>query len=361
MQEIASTDAPVHKGLIYRIDLRAESAVKSINSAVSYASQVTDQLSAVYGTAIDYPVPQFSIDVDRAYQNRELAQVLHNVPILHEPRREYNHQAYLSFYSRLDRLRLNDGKSAMRIDRALHYLRNSYLEQDPIDRFEDSWVALEAINPLTRRKYSRPTTYKRKCKNCDRDLFCRACNAQVCEGDNASGIDYIITQLLGQTQDAAKRLRTKRIDIVHARTGFAAVLNCIGELTQLAQRAVIAGTLDFLGFSKGEVSSLLQTMLPIATTPRVIVSATLENLSVEALKTYQKYPQLYLRCCECVTANRLQAHSREALPLAVQLLIGIQHFQGNWEILEMNLPVQVDSAIAGPAPEVIARKWNSSR
>src|SRR5687767_70511 len=152
-----------HAGLIYTVELNADGILESLQSAVSYTRHITDQLSLVHGVMIEHPYPQFSIDIASDTPDRELAQVLYNVPIIHEPRRDYNHSLYNDFHGRLDALRRQKPTEAQRIDRALHYLRNSCYEQDPIDQFEDTWVALEAINPLIRNKYTRPTTYRQHC------------------------------------------------------------------------------------------------------------------------------------------------------------------------------------------------------
>jgi len=352
----AGDASPKHAGLIYTVEVSAKHIWESINKAVSYVRHVTDQISTIHRVAIEYPVPQFSIDIEKAYSHRELAQVLYNVPALHQPRRTLDSDLYKKFYDRLDELRQDCPKSANRIDRVLHYLRSSYIEQEPIDRFEDAWVALETINPLIRRKYAQPTTYQRKCPKCKKDLSCRSCNEEIKEPDNASGIDYIFTELLQETQAMAKKVRGKRLDIVHARANFTTILNDIHPQTRLAQRAVIAGVLDILGIPKEQVTNYLREILPLTGDPHVTVCAILYDLPVESLGTRTKYPQLFLQSCQIEVQNRHEVHAGEICPIAAQLNIGIQDFSGTWDLLEARLLLETDPDNKDSAIQIIASK-----
>lgn len=356
MQEGRAGSPPKHAGLIYTVEVSADHIVDSINMATSYVRHVTDGLTVAHGAVIEYPMPQFSIDIDSANAGRELAQVLYDVPALQQPRRTYNNEAYTDFYNYLDSLRQNDHRTAKRIDRALHYLRSSCLEVDPVDRFEDVWVALEAINPRIREKYNQSTTYPSKCPNCNNDLLCRNCGKVIRNPDNASGTDYIITRMLGKTPDVAKKLRGKRIDIVHARATFSSVLKDLPEYTLLAQRAVVIGVLDLLDIPTEQRSNFIREMLPITGAPRVIVSATLYDLRVDELRTRDKYPQLYLRFCEMEVRNRTVSHEGEIRPIAVQLNIGIHNYSGEWDLLEVRSWLEIDPEENGPMTQIYGVK-----
>lgn len=357
LQEDTSGSPPKHAGLIYTVEVSTDNIVDSIHIATSYARHITDDLSVAHGAMIEYPLPQFSIDINSAYADRELAQILYNVPALQQPRRIHNHEAYTDFHSHLDRLRRDNSKTAKRIDRALHYLRSSYLEVDSVDRFEDAWVALEAVNPRIREKYAQPTTYQRKCPNCRSDLFCQTCGKEIRNSDNASGIDYIITDMLEKTPDIAKKLREKRIDIVHARAAFSSVMQDLPELTHLAQRAAVAGVLDLLDIPNEQRFSFFCEILPITCVPRVIVSAILYDLRVDDLGTKDKYPQLYLRrFCQKEVPNRTESHAGEIRPLTAQLPIGIHNYSGKWDLLEVRSWIEVDPEESGPTTQIYAIK-----
>jgi hypothetical protein len=347
---------PKHTGLIYTVDIIAKNIVESIHKAISHGRHITDQISVVHGVVIEYPLPQFSIDIEQTNEDRELAQVIYNVPVFQLPRRPYEHDFYNSFYNLLDKLRRENAKSAMRIDRALHYLRSSYLEKDLVDQFEDAWVALEAINPIIRKKYSQPNTYQRKCPECKKDLFCQNCSSSIRDADNASGVDYIITQLLAKSPAVASKLRKKRIDIVHARAPLSVVLKNIANKTHLAQRAAIAGILDILDFPKDKWLCSMPEILPVKIAPVIIVRATLFNLPVETLKAQTKYPQLHLKSCEKLLPNLSEVHSGELRPLAAKLHIGIYNFNGKWNIIEVNSLLEVGIEEDESITQIIAVK-----
>lgn len=356
IQEGRADSPPMHAGLIYTVEVSADHIVDSINMATSYVRHVIDGLSVVHGAVIEDPMPQFSIDINSANANRELTQFLYNVPVLQQPRRTYNNEAYTIFFNYLDRLRQNDHRTAKRIDRALHYFRSSCLEVDPVDQFEDVWVALEAINPRIREKYNQSTTYPRKCPKCKKDLLCRHCGKEIRNPDNASGTDYIITRMIGKTSEVAKKLRGKRIDIVHSRATFSSVLKDLPEYTLLAQRAVVIGILDLLDIPAEQRSNLIREMLPITGAPRVIVSATLYDLRVDELKTENKYPQIYLKSCQKEVQNRTESHEGEIRPIALQLHIGMRNYSGKWDLLEVRSWLKIDPEDNGPMTQIYGVK-----
>ena len=321
---------------------------------------MTDQLSVVHGVVIDYPLPQFSIDISPEFPDRELAQVLYNVPVIHEPRRELDDSLYRSFHARLDDLRQRALRDAKRLDRAMHYLRASFSEHDPIDQFEDAWVALESINPLIQRKYSAPTSYQPRCAKCQHLLRCAVCEVEVSAPDSASGIDYLIQHILKEDASIAKAVRGKRNDIVHSRADFATVLKDIVKHVGVAQRAVVAGILDLLELSPEEQSTMLRTMLPIAGKPQVVVSCVLYDLPVHELNGRRKYPQLRLECVECATLCTPEAHARAHRPMAAQLTISIQDFAGRWKLHhEVPGTVVVDPAEGESTVQIITRQLST--
>jgi hypothetical protein len=318
-----------HAGLIYTVDLHAEHIIQAIDRATSYARAITDQLAAVHGTMIDNPVPQFSIDMAPEAERRGFAQIFYNMPILHEPRREYDQALYSDVFARLDQFRKVDPEHGQRIGHALHYLRNSYSEQDPVDRFEDAYVALEAIDRLIRKKHAL----------------------------TKSGIDYIITHLLRESSGVAKAVRDKRNDIVHARAKFTKVLKDIVPNTRVAQRAAIAGVFDLLGVPQEFRAIAARDFLPIAGPPRIIVQCTLYDLAVEQLLAQPKYPGLQLHPGEMAVPARPQSHAREAPPNAVQLLIDMTGYAGRWDLGEISLFFGVDPAQGVHAVELSAMKF----
>lgn len=346
-----------HAGLIYTVEVSAEHILESLKKAVLYARYITDQLAVVHGAMIDYPLPQFSIDIAQDVPDRELAQVFYNVPIIHEPRREYNLLSYEAFDSRLKELRQERPEDAQRIDRALHYLRSSFSEHDPIDQFEDAWVALEAINPLIRKKYAQGTTYQQHCSKCNGLLRCAQCNSAISAPDNASGIDYIIEKLLGCPQSVSKAVRGQRNDIVHARAKFTRVLGHLVGNIRVAQRAGVAGILDVLEFPQEQRATIQRAMLPIAAPPQAVVTCILYDLPVKTLAAQPVYPQLSLLAVERVIPNTPEAHAGAHRPMDAQFSVTVQNFGGRWELRrEVHALVEVDAEAQPPTVLINASK-----
>src|SRR6185369_16473260 len=101
---------------------------------------------------------------------------------LEKIRRAFNDVVFRPFHDLMvavesaDEARPKNDRLAPRVNRALHYLRRSYLESDPIDRFEDVAAALQSLDPLLRRKFGLPTAYDPKC-SCGQILTCKHCGA----------------------------------------------------------------------------------------------------------------------------------------------------------------------------------------
>ena len=324
LQKVKDYEPLQHEGLIYTVEIMSDHIVNSIHSAITHVRHVTDQLSVLHGVEIEYPRARFAIDIDPTSKDRELAQVLWNVPIFYQPRRSYDHKFYKTFHDNLDKLRSINEKDARRIDRALHYLRSSYAEEEPIDKFQDAWVALESINPLIRSKFNLPTTRSPKCPSCG--------SALKPVPDDWSGIRHIVTNLLGEQLEKAKRLRDKRVEIEHATVSLVDMLQDLPDLTSLAQRAVLMGVLEVLEIIAEDRSKILCDVLPIFGPPVLIVTGKTFDFPLEILSKYDKYPQLCLKSCQILKPNREESHMGESQPHAVQLEICIQNYSGEWNL-----------------------------
>lgn len=355
MEGNSKDEPPVHGGLIYTIELDAETITQALDEAVAITRHIADQMSFVHRVGIGHPRPRFAVDIDPSHPNRELAQVL-DAPQLHQPRRVYEELLYKQVFSAIDRLRQQSPRDALRIDRAFHYLRNSYLEDDPIDRFEDAWTALEALNRLIQWKHDQPTTYQRKCK-CGQDLICSNCQRQFLVPDNASGIDYVITDLLQESEEKAKNLRQRRNAIVHAYSPLAEILDGIVEFTRLAQQAVVAGVLDILGLSEEQVPGAQREVLAVAESSRLLVVADLYDLSIEDLEGQREYPQLFLQGIEVEITATPQASAGEARPMGAQVYVGIKHYNGEWDIKEVCWWLVLDPEQSETLPSLMPKKW----
>ena len=198
------------------------------------------------------------------------------------------------------------------------------------------------MNPMVQKEYSLRTTRQRTCPNCKTGVFCRECNTEIHDSDGSSGIRHIVTEILQSSEDEAKKLREKRNSIVHGYAEFSSVFQDLNAMTELAQRAGIAGVLTVLGFPQQDIAGYLRGMLPLVGSRRAIVTAILYDLPIDLLKTGGKYPQLYLQYAEIAVPNRIETYRGELRPLASELHIGIRDFSGAWDLIELQVWPMID-------------------
>lgn len=327
-----------HQGIRYTVEVEATDILGAITVAKGLASHTADMLSMAGTVAIEDPVPLFAIDCEPSQNDREFAQVIHDAPQLRQFRRAINEADFSVLFDGLQRIRQTNPRRAYRLDRALRYLRQGTLETDALDKFEDLWVGLEAINPLLRENYQTSTTFKRKCASCGNVLNCASCKAEAHAPDNSSGIDYIVTEVLGLSGDDARLLRRKRIQIVHSTATFLQVSENLGRATEIARTALIAGIHDVLDLPSDALTRLLRQPLAIVGNASLTVVATLVDLPMTILDTRERYPQLKLEALELVlptdpNADRNLPHppTPDTDPLdvqAVQVVVSAIDFTG---------------------------------
>lgn len=286
-----------HVGVLFTAEVDAPGILEAIALAKGRSSQIADLLTTAQSTAIEDPIPLFALDIDPTKPDREFAQMIYNAPQLRDFRRVLDDEEFRLLSEALDALRASDERSAARVDRALHYLRQSILEGDPIDRFEDLWAGLESINHLIRKKYDSPVRYEVMCPRCKYPLLCSECREQVAAPDNASGIDYIVTTLLKLPGSEARLLRSKRIQIAHSTAQLPDVLENLEHATNVARMTLLAGIYDIIGLPI-EPSFLRRKPLQIVGNAPLTVVAVLHDLPMSALEAGTPYPQLKLEVLE---------------------------------------------------------------
>lgn len=241
-------------------------------------------------------------------------------------------------FKALDISRSGNLRAYRRIDRALHYLRQSALETDAVDKFEDLWVGLESINPLIREKFAVGTSYRPTCKHCGDQLACAKCATQVESPDNASGIDHIVENLLSLPTSDAKLLRAKRIQIAHSTKSFRELFVNLASATEIARRALIAGIHNLLQLPAEMLPVLGREPLSLVGNASITVVATLVDLPLSQLESADHYPQLKLEALELVLPTDPNADPNLPHPptpdtdplnvLAVQVVVSPVNFAG---------------------------------
>jgi hypothetical protein len=206
----------------------------------------------------------------------------------------------------IEKVRHSDqnGNLLPRLDRALRYLRCSNLETDPIDKFEDLSNALQSLEPRLREKYHSPTKFQRECASCGQPLICKSCGEEIMGQDNFSGVDHLVTTLLGRSRKDARRLRDKRNDIVHSIEEFGSMLRDLSELTELAAQVVVMRILELLGADPNLRATLDRRALGIVSTHELVVVVVLHGATREKIEQQQNYPAVRLHGAETVRPNR---------------------------------------------------------
>ena len=265
----------------YSIRTTAIGPIAAINKAEAYISYLNDVLVFVQGAAIGDPKPFMAIDLDPRFPNREFAQAIYfDFPEFRSRRRLDIDNLRLFFEERLEAF--NDQRGKRRLVRALHLLRRSHLERDPIDRFEDLWTALEAINPLVRQKYSIHRDYSVDCSNCRSPLACQNCGQAVTTVDNLSGMRHVICDMLDE-EDQWPALRRMRVAIVHSLDDPKEIAEDIPPKIEVLRKALIAGILDLLDVPPGETPRFDHPPLPLSTQPQFVIRGEFLDLAAEAV------------------------------------------------------------------------------
>jgi hypothetical protein len=233
----------------------------------------------------------------------------------------------------------------------MHYLRSSYLELDPIDRFEDAWVALEALNPLIRDKHKLPTTYQGKCSDC---------GAPTGQPNSTPALEYLLGTLLKLDATTIRQVRGKRIDIVHARENADTVVDGIDNATVIAQRAVLAGIYDVLDLTPESSVLALKRPLTLPTMPNLTINARIRGLTLDAMRQHGSYPQLKLLGIETMV-NEDDPYVEEVLPVAFQALVEMHDFDGEWDLLGGDMPVDVDPDSESLPMQLLFQKMHRPR
>lgn len=330
ISELGPRDGHSHVGLIYVVDLKAADSETALVAACRLCRRITDELSLLHRSAIEVPTPQFALEWQPAATDREFAQVLYNVPVVHDPRREFQHTLYETFFQRIDAARPASPKLYLRLERAMHFLRSSQLDSDVIDKFEDVCEALEALEPRLRGKYGTSTKRPCRCATCKEDLRCQACSAEALCENKRSGIDAFMTKVLGVDPKTAKQLRDKRNDLVHSRVPLEVLANGLDQMVEVARRTAHEGILDLLGYDSAERFRLTGDYLPLGVPPRLIAKAILHGLGRDGILANGRYPQIKLRGIEVIQPSVSGVASQEIKPIGLQLHIGMENCSADW-------------------------------
>jgi hypothetical protein len=346
-----------HEGLLITVEVHAEGIKEAIPLARGLAASAADLLAMVHGTVISEPIPLFALSKDQSCGEIELLQVIRGVPELNEARRSFSDSLFRPILNRIDEFRKSDKKLAKRLDRALHYLRHSDLELDPIDKFEDLSNGLQSIEPGIRNKYHTPKVYTRTCSDCKSELVCNTCGAPSQAPDNFSGADYIIIQMLGRSEADARDVRNRRNAIVHSIAEFDTLLQGISELTIIARDALITGIYDLLELGNTTADGPSDITPPLKVVgDELVVLASLPGATYEDIKNRGVYPSIRLHGIEIAKSGADFDTAEPSRVVAVQLSVGVEGWEDEWELIEAIVPISSDAIQDVLEPDILLVK-----
>lgn len=325
-----SEQGTVHQGLIYDALIDLDDPFGALRRATEVAGRIADELALVHGCWIEDPIPRFAIDWVEAKPDRDLVQVFHRLPKIYDPRRPFNPAWYHEVFYRMDRLGKGERKRARRIRRAMHYLRESMLEEDPLDRLEDLCEALEALEPELRKALEAHGTVPVKCPSCSGRLSCERCEEAATRKEPWTGTNHLIQEVREITRKDAAFLRRKRNALVHSFESREEILRDLPRAEEIARLLVQHGVLRLLEIPADSRSELAGAALRTAQPPKAVVRCTIPRLSLHEVQARPRFPQLKLRGIETVIQRQGDSRKEEK-PLAAQLLVWMENHEGPWE------------------------------
>jgi hypothetical protein len=348
----------LHDGLLFTVEVGAADIHEAIRISRGLASRVADQLSLAQSCAIEEPETLFALSLDSSEGYLQLAQVIRSVPELRRIRRPFSDEAMHPVMDLLEKVRLSDQNRNItpRLDRALRYLRRSNLETDPIDKFEDLSNALQSLEPRLREKYHSSTKFQRDCASCSVPLICKSCSEPVMGQDNFSGVDHLVSTILGRSKKDARRLRDKRNDIVHSTQEFGSILEDLPELTELAAQALVIGILELIGADPSLRAKLSRHTLGIFGTPELVAIVALHGASREKIEQQQNYPAVRLHGAEIVRPNRELVDTDANDLEAIAFHVDVENYPGDWDPLQASISFPRDPEDGGPLPQLLIQK-----
>jgi hypothetical protein len=262
---------PRHLGLVYSVELTAETIEAAMEASVKEVTGFIDLLAAIHGAAIGDASPSIAFDLDERAADREFAQYIYEVPQVARPNRLLSGELFDLVFAKLN-LHAADAEVIGGVHRAVHAARRATLTDNLRDKFVDLWGALEALNPLVQRKHSLPTS--QIIRNC------RECGAGM-SGPVSSGIRYVVDELLGEPAQW-KPLRDTRQQFVH---GIAVSVDAeqVQSLVRVLHDAFITGLMDVLDIPERAWAKYRGYALGLGSNALLIVVAILRDLPLSHL------------------------------------------------------------------------------
>lgn len=274
------TDSQPHLGILLDVYLSAPRILDAIDKSGLAAQLAIEQLSAAHAAAVADPVPWIAFDVDPSNPDREMAQILKDVPRLARPRRRIRPNAIVALLESINQSR--GTIDTWRIGRALHHLRKAVLEPDVLDQFEDLWAGLELLNPLLKKAYDLPTGYP--------GTPCGACGAPIKVPGGSQGIKHAVVTLAGETRQLWSELRNVRQEIAHGAGDVSQRAERLEYFNSVLRRALALALCELLQIQDELRESFSRVPLRLSSEVEFVVTAELVGYSVDALIASEQLP-----------------------------------------------------------------------
>lgn len=335
------------RGLTFTVTINQCDIYKAIAVGSSIVRSISDQLSFTHGAWIADPLAKFAVDVGDERKDRELLQVFSNVVPIQQPLRAHEAACYRAVLDAIDKAQAERPDDARHMLRALRHLRHSLLEQDPIDRFQDAWLALAAVSTPIAGQYKLCDRLPVTCPRCKEQVLCASCNEPI-SSLYSPAIDHLLRSACDGSESVAAETRRFRNALEHGSVKkVEKAMPSIGKYTNLARRAAVEGVLDALGIPKEHRTTIEQQAL-LAGTSQLFVRAHLLDAPVEALARATGCPQLVLhQPMEAAYRYPRSGYAGEDQPLALNIFFGIRNYDGQWELSDYRWPL-VSGSTASP-------------
>jgi hypothetical protein len=307
-----------HGGIEATVGVSADDMFGAIRAARAVVRRIFDQLAFTHTTAIQDPRLYGAFGPGSEELEVEVAQAIRNSPRLRETRRLFEEK----------RCSKESRKLAKRVDRALHYLRRSYLEDDDMDRFEDLISGLFAIDSALAKRFNQPMSRTVECGECKQPLRCPNCSQPRTDSKEWAGIEHVVTQVLGKPEARARELRQKRNDIAHGTKEPAKLLDGLGPLAELAHRTLTEGVRLLLESPPAETDAE-RGPLGLQVSPDLLVTYTLHGCTVDEIKKRRLFPSVKLLGIEALVLRAEAANDSRNIEGA-NVVLEAENFDEEW-------------------------------
>lgn len=299
-----------HVGLLFDVILDAADVEEALHWGPRHADGIAALLGFSNNVAIAYPEARAAYDYEDGTRDRLMV-----TDIAVGDRMLSVRGVSEAALSTIWNARLKAAETAD-LDRAIAWYRKGLLITTSIDKFGGFWIALEALNPMLKKKHNLPQERAER--------VCPKCKAPVVSMPSNEGTKFAFLRVSDQpTWRVASRTRT---GLLHGHSATPDVLAGIEACLSALIEATRAAILDLLGVPETQWASLrrapMNPALPVGVQARVVLTA----VPLEKLPMGEPYPRVVL---ENITSRGKITGSKSSETLSARAVV--TNFDGVWE------------------------------